>query len=190
MLWKNFHTNSKATKSSHMCVHAIWCYIILLLNNSSLCHGRLPCQDRPSVDSWDDGDGGRWTTHNGSSNECAGATQCLSHNESCTGTGIGGSVGWHKTQPPTLIKDISNCNDTSHVALTSFLLWLGDRRKLPSVNKSTEKSMPVGAINQLGHSLKCIIHIFAAADENHKVIEAKFDIMNGFWRMDAEVGEE
>lgn len=40
--------------------------------------------------------------------------------------------------------------------------------------------MPVGAINQLGHSLKCIIHIFAAADENHKVIEAKFDIMNGF----------
>ena len=59
-----------------------------------------------------------------------------------------------------------------------------------SVNDSTEKTAPYGAIDQLGHSLSRIIHALAEVDDDSKVFFAKFDIKDGFWRLDAAAGEE
>lgn len=36
---------------------------------------------------------------------------------------------------------------------------------MPSVNSTMKKTAPKGAVSQLGHSLGCIIHAFATADE-------------------------
>ena len=53
-----------------------------------------------------------------------------------------------------------------------------------------QKTAPSGAIDQIGHSLKRMIHAFAAADDNNKIFMAKWDIKDGFWRLDCEDGEE
>jgi hypothetical protein len=52
------------------------------------------------------------------------------------------------------------------------------------------KMVPQGALNQLGHALSRIIHAFAKAKEDAKVFMAKWDIKDGFWRLDCQVGEE
>jgi hypothetical protein len=52
------------------------------------------------------------------------------------------------------------------------------------------KMAPQGALDQLGHALSCIMHAFAKADDNNKIFMAKWDINDGFWRMDCEAGEE
>jgi hypothetical protein len=49
---------------------------------------------------------------------------------------------------------------------------------------------PRGALDQLGQALSQIIHAFAEADEDTKIFMAKWDIKDGFWRMDCENGEE
>ena len=49
---------------------------------------------------------------------------------------------------------------------------------------------PKGALDQLGQSLSRIIHAFAKAEEDSKIFMAKWDIKDGFWRMDCEQGEE
>ena len=49
---------------------------------------------------------------------------------------------------------------------------------------------PRGALDQLGQALSRIIHAFAEADEDAKIFMAKWDIKDGFWRMDCEKGEE
>jgi PAS domain-containing protein len=72
----------------------------------------------------------------------------------------------------------------------SFGLRLDDGGEIMSVNESTEKTAPYGAIDQLGHSLSRIIHALAEVDDNAKVFFAKFDIKDGFWRLDAADGEE
>jgi hypothetical protein len=43
---------------------------------------------------------------------------------------------------------------------------------------------PRGALDQLGQALSRIIHAFAEADEDAKIFMAKWDIKDGFWRMD------
>jgi len=53
-----------------------------------------------------------------------------------------------------------------------------------------KKTAPSGAIDQLGHSLMCIIHAFAQAEEVAKIFMAKWDIKYEFWRLDCEEGEE
>jgi hypothetical protein len=58
------------------------------------------------------------------------------------------------------------------------------------VNATTIKTAPKGAIDQLGHSLTRIIHAFAEAKEDAHVFMAKWDIKDGFWRLDAEDGIE
>jgi hypothetical protein len=58
------------------------------------------------------------------------------------------------------------------------------------VNHSTVKLAPKGALDQLGHSLSRIIHAFAEAPEEAKVFMVKWDIKDGFWRMDCKAGEE
>ncbi len=72
----------------------------------------------------------------------------------------------------------------------SFSLRLRDGTTLPSVNDSTTKTAPSGAINQIGHSPQQIIHVFAEADKNDKIFMAKWDIKDGFWRLDAQAGDE
>jgi hypothetical protein len=58
------------------------------------------------------------------------------------------------------------------------------------VNDITKKTAPKGAIDQIGEALSCIIHAFAEADKNAKIFMAKWDIKDGFWRMDCAEGEE
>ena len=62
----------------------------------------------------------------------------------------------------------------------SFSLRLTDGSTLPSVNDTTTKLAPRGAIDQLGHCLRRIIHTFAEAE----------DIQDGFWRLNCRQGEE
>jgi hypothetical protein len=72
----------------------------------------------------------------------------------------------------------------------SFHLWLKQGGILPSVNATTIKTAPKGAINQLGHSLTRIIHAFAKTKNEARIFIAKWDIKDGFWRLDAEEGAE
>ncbi len=72
----------------------------------------------------------------------------------------------------------------------SFLLRLTDGGSIPSVNDTTTKLAPRGAIDQLGHSLKRVIHAFAEADEDAVILLAKWDIQNGFWRLNCQHWEE
>jgi hypothetical protein len=72
----------------------------------------------------------------------------------------------------------------------SFRLRLKNGGVLASVNNTTEKTAPAGAINQIGERLSQIIHAFAETDKDAKIFMAKWDIKDGFWRMDCATGEE
>jgi hypothetical protein len=72
----------------------------------------------------------------------------------------------------------------------SFHLRLKQGGILPSVNAKKVKTAPKGAIDQLGHSLTRIIHAFAKTEDDARIFMAKWDIKDGFWRMDAEEGAE
>ncbi len=72
----------------------------------------------------------------------------------------------------------------------SFPLRLKQGGVLPSVNATTVKTVPKGAIDQLGHSLACIIHAFAETKDDARIFMAKWDIKDGFWRLNAEDGPE
>jgi hypothetical protein len=71
-----------------------------------------------------------------------------------------------------------------------FALHLEDGGMIESLNDTTEKWAPRGAIDQLGHSLKQTIHAFAEANNDAKVLMAKWDIQDGFWRLNCCKGEE
>jgi hypothetical protein len=58
------------------------------------------------------------------------------------------------------------------------------------VNDTTEKWAPCRTIDQLGHSLKQIIHVFMEADNDAKVLMAKWDIQDEFWQLNCCKGEE
>jgi hypothetical protein len=53
-----------------------------------------------------------------------------------------------------------------------------------------EKTAPAGAINQIGECLARIVHAFAETDPEAKIFMAKWDIKDGFWRMDCAEGKE
>jgi hypothetical protein len=72
----------------------------------------------------------------------------------------------------------------------SFPVRLSDGSTVPSVNECTIKTAPRGAIDQIGHSLQRIIHAFATADKDAKIFLAKWDIKDGFWRLNCESGQE
>jgi hypothetical protein len=72
----------------------------------------------------------------------------------------------------------------------SFTLRLSNGSELPSVNDTTIKTAPSGAIDQLGHLLSRIIHAFAKAADDDKIFMAKWDVKDGFWRMDCREGKE
>jgi hypothetical protein len=72
----------------------------------------------------------------------------------------------------------------------SFRLRLKNGGILAAVNDTTIKSAPKGVIDQLGECLTRIIHAFAEASDDAKIFMAKWDIKDGFWRMDCRNGEE
>ena len=72
----------------------------------------------------------------------------------------------------------------------SFRLRLKNGGILAAVNDMTIKSAPKGVIDQLGECLTRIIHAFVEASDDAKRFMAKWDIKDGFWRMDCRVGEE
>jgi hypothetical protein len=47
---------------------------------------------------------------------------------------------------------------------------------IESVNNITAEWAPRGAIDQLGHSLKRVIHTFAEVGDDAKILMAKWDI--------------
>jgi hypothetical protein len=71
----------------------------------------------------------------------------------------------------------------------SFRLQLKNCGFLESVNDTTVKSAPKGALDQLEHALSHIIHLFAEARNDAKIFMAKWDIKDGFWRMTCKAGE-
>ncbi len=62
-----------------------------------------------------------------------------------------------------------------------FHLRLKNGRVRMSVNNTTKKTAPAGAINQIGECLSRVIHAFAEADNDAKIFMAKWDITDGFW---------
>ncbi len=72
----------------------------------------------------------------------------------------------------------------------SFRLWLKNGGIREAVNNTTTKTVPGGAIDQIGDCLSRIIHAFTKADADAKIFMAKWDIKDGFWRMDCREGEE
>ena len=72
----------------------------------------------------------------------------------------------------------------------SFVVRLSSGKNIQSVNETTEKTAPQGAIDQVGHSLTRIIHVFAEADDNATIFMAKWDIKDGLWRLDYQEGGE
>jgi hypothetical protein len=55
----------------------------------------------------------------------------------------------------------------------SFRLRLKNGGVHPSVNTTTKKTAPAGAINQIGECLSHVIHAFAEADNNAKIFMEK-----------------
>ena len=84
----------------------------------------------------------------------------------------------HKSRPFRAILDLS------------FSLRLGPTTRVPSVNENTMKTAPRGAIDQLGHALARIIHAFGTAEPADNIYMAKWDIKDGFWRLDCAAGQE
>ena len=72
----------------------------------------------------------------------------------------------------------------------SFGVKMSESERIPAVNEASVKTAPVGAIDQLGHSLSLIIHAFAQTDNDAKIFMSKWDIKDGFWRLDCQEGEE
>ena len=72
----------------------------------------------------------------------------------------------------------------------SFRLRLKEGGVLLAVNDTSTKTAPKGAIDQIGHALKRIIHAFAEAEDDDKIFMAKWDIKDGFWRLQCREGEE
>jgi hypothetical protein len=72
----------------------------------------------------------------------------------------------------------------------SFCLRLENGGVRAAVNNTTTKTVPKGAMDQVGECLSRIIHVFAEADPTANLFMTKWDIKDGFWRMDCAEGEE
>jgi hypothetical protein len=107
-------------------------------------------------------------------------------------------VDWNdiKHKPPAQLK-VSPITMVPHksrkfrtILDLSFSIHLQDGSLVPSVNKGTKKLAPKGALDQMGHSLSRIIHAFASASADERVFMTKWDIKDGFWRLNCAEGEE
>ena len=88
--------------------------------------------------------------------------------------------------PLLMISPVAMVPHSSHpyraILNLSFAIKLTPSTCVPSANSTTTKTAPRGAIDQISHILPCIIHAFAAAEDNAKVFMTKWDINDGFWR--------
>ena len=69
----------------------------------------------------------------------------------------------------------------------SFSLKLTPHGRVPSVNENNNNNnnkAPGGAIDQIGNVLLHLIHAFAEAPDCANIFQAKWDINDGFWRLD------
>ena len=71
-----------------------------------------------------------------------------------------------------------------------FSLKLTPHGRVPSVNENSKKTAPGGEIDHIGHVLLRLIHVFAEALECANIFQAKWDIKDGFWRLDFKEEEE
>ena len=62
--------------------------------------------------------------------------------------------------------------------------------RVPSIDKNSKKTDLGGAIDQIGHAILQIIHAFSEAPDCANIFQAKWDIKEGFWRIDCKEGEE
>jgi hypothetical protein len=111
-------------------------------------------------------------------------------------SGLNSAVGGHQGEPPKELK-ISPIAAIPHKSKAhqsildlSFRLRLKSDGVLSAVNDTMEKSATKGAIDQIGESLSRIIYAFSKANKDAKTFMAKWDIKDGFWRMDCENREE
>ncbi len=101
-----------------------------------------------------------------------------------------------KDNPPTKLKIVPiaaiphKSKQFQSILDLSFHLRLKQGGILQSVNATTIKTAPRGAIDQIGHSLTRIIHTFAKTKDEARIFMAKWDIKDGFWCLDAEDGAE
>ena len=55
----------------------------------------------------------------------------------------------------------------------SFSIQMANGNEVPSVNKSSVKTRPTGAIDKMGHSLMRLTHVFTQAAQEEKISMAK-----------------
>ena len=65
-----------------------------------------------------------------------------------------------------------------------FSIKLTPHGRVPSVNENNNKTAPGGVIDQIGHVLLYLIHAFSEAPDSANILQAKWDINDGFWRLD------
>ena len=58
------------------------------------------------------------------------------------------------------------------------------------MNDTSEKIAPLEAYGQLDYLLARIIHAFDEAGKDAKIFMAKWDIKDGFWRLNYQEGKE
>ena len=75
-----------------------------------------------------------------------------------------------------------------------IILWKELKHRLPRefkclpLNSTLQKTAPYGVIDQMGHALLWLIHVFAQADPALRIFLAKWDIKDGFWRLVCRAG--
>ena len=72
----------------------------------------------------------------------------------------------------------------------SFSLKFIPHGSVLSLNKNSEKTAPGGLIDQKGHVLLRLICAFSEAPDCANIFQEKWDIKEGFWRIDCKEGEE
>ena len=58
------------------------------------------------------------------------------------------------------------------------------------MNENSYKMAQGGPIDHIGHVLLRLIHAFTEAPEGANIFQEKWDIKDGFWRLDFKEGEE
>ena len=72
----------------------------------------------------------------------------------------------------------------------SFSLKLTPHGRVTSINENSEKTAPGGVIDQIGHVLLRLIHDFSDKPDRANISQSKWNIKDGFWRLDCKEGEE
>ena len=105
-------------------------------------------------------------------------------------------MGFHQRQSPKELKILSiaaiphKSKDFRSILDLSFCMRFKNGEVRASVNDTTKKTIPARAIDQIGECLLHIIHAFVGVDDNTNILMDKWDIKDGFWKMDCAAGEE